>query len=189
MLPAEIDTVGIYDQGAVPQNGPAAPPVEPPPPPAHVLPPPIHLPVGSIVLLRMRGHARSAGLDYFAPAVVLEQHPVRDTNEGGELEVLIWDSSAGTHYNPCYPVRELETRGEGGERWLVEKQSNIDRVLFDPDNIERMQHVLHNLQVEVVEINHKLLEISSLVANLAGTFDQRLKALESAPSAEAKKAK
>src|SRR5580658_3630749 len=68
---------------------------------------------GTILTLRMRGHSRSpvSGQDYFAPAVVLDQFL-----PGGEISVLIWDSSAGTHYNASYAIRELGVRGSGNER-------------------------------------------------------------------------
>jgi len=107
-------------------------------PPA--LEPPQQLEVGSIVTLRMRGHTRTQGLEYFAPAVVLNQH-----SPNGEIEVLIWDSTAGTHYNPAYPIRDLSSRGEGPERELYVVQSNIGKVLFSPDAFALMNVVTENI--------------------------------------------
>src|SRR5580704_7417406 len=94
---------------------------------APVLAPPVTYEPGTILTVRMRGHSRSPvpGYEYFAPAVVLEQFM-----PNGEISVLIWDSSAGTHYNPSYPVRELDVRGSGPERELYELQSNVGQVLF-----------------------------------------------------------
>ena len=81
----------------------------------YVLPEPQQLPQGSIVTLRMRGHSRTNGQEYYAPAVVLAQY----ANITGDIEVLIWDSTAGTHYNAAYPVRDLSTRGDGAERRTI----------------------------------------------------------------------
>lgn len=93
------------------------------------LAPPLRLETGCIVLLRMRGHTQTEGREYFAPAVVLNQHQPH-----GEIEVLIWDSTAGTHYNPAYAIRDLSSRGEGDRRELYEVQSNIGGVLFSPND-------------------------------------------------------
>src|SRR5580698_2356985 len=94
------------------------------------LDPPRRFEPGTILTLRMRGHSRSpvAGQDYFAPAVVLDQFM-----PGGEISVLIWDSSAGTHYNGSYAIRELGVRGQGSEREMYELQSNVGEVLFSPE--------------------------------------------------------
>ena len=104
-----------------------SPPLSHPPAP---LDPPRRFEPGTILTLRMRGHSRSpvAGQDYFAPAVVLDQFM-----PGGELSVLIWDSSAGTHYNASYAVRELSSRGEGNQREMYELTSNVGEVLFSPE--------------------------------------------------------
>jgi hypothetical protein len=92
--------------------------------------PPRRFEPGTILTLRMRGHSRSpvSGQDYFAPAVVLDQFL-----PGGEISVLIWDSSAGTHYNASYAIRELGVRGSGNEREMYVLTDNIGEVLFSPE--------------------------------------------------------
>src|SRR5579864_1886035 len=97
------------------------------------LAPPPRLETGSIVTLRIRGHTRTQGLEYYAPAVVLNQFI-----PNGEIEVLIWDSTAGTHYNPSYAIRDLSTRGDGVEREVYEVQSNIGQVLFSPEQFQAL---------------------------------------------------
>jgi hypothetical protein len=94
------------------------------------LPEPRRFEPGTILTLRMRGHSRSpvSGQEYFAPAVVLEQFM-----PGGEISVLIWDSSAGTHYNASYAIRELGVRGSGNEREMYVLTDNIGDVLFSPE--------------------------------------------------------
>ena len=114
------------------------------------LAPPRQLEIGTILTLRMRGHSRTNGEDYYAPAVVLKQH-----RPNGEIEVMIWDSTAGTHYNAAYPIRDISSRGEGAGRELYE-ESNIGQVLFSPvrfaeamDLVLDMQQEILNLQIDV----------------------------------------
>lgn len=115
------------------------------------LAPPMQLEQGSIVTLRMRGHTRTAGLEYFAPAVVLNQHM-----PNGEIEVLIWDSTAGTHYNPAYQIRDVSSRGDGPERELYEVQSNVGKVLFSPDAFAMMNVVLENMMDRLISLETAL---------------------------------
>ena len=115
------------------------------------LPPPIQLSIGSIVMLRMTGHSRTAGQEYFAPAVVLNQYQPH-----GELEVLVWDSTAGAHFNPNYPVRDLESYGEGNERHLREKRSNIQAVLFAPERFASMSDDMDRIITLFVEQSKKI---------------------------------
>lgn len=92
------------------------------------LPPPMLLEQGTIVTIRMRGHTRSpGGLEYFSPAIVLAQYMPH-----GEIDALVWDSSAGTHFANGYQIRDLGTRGDGAEREMYEIQSNIGEILFSP---------------------------------------------------------
>src|SRR5437762_12146830 len=84
------------------------------------LPPPQRLAVGTILTLKMRGHSRTSGQDYYAPAIVLAQH-----TPNGEIEVLVWDSSAGAHFNHSYPIREVGVRGDGNEREMYVAADNI----------------------------------------------------------------
>ncbi|SRR6266478_2743127 len=138
---------------------------------ALLAPPPLALEVGSIVTLRMRGHTRTQGLEYFSPAVVLHQH-----SPGGELEVLIWDPTAGTHYNSNYPIRELANRDVEVKvllnpadpslgvtcqtvRQQYESQSNIGQVLFSP-------LAFQNVLAEVDILSHELRQKHQLLKQL-----------------------
>ncbi len=127
------------------------------------LPPPLHLEIGSIVTLRMRGHSRTGGLEYFAPAVVLNQH-----SPNGEIEALVWDSTAGTHYNPNYPIRELSNRERMDEHGpyteIYELSSNIGAVLFSPDAFSRMAGDIELLQVGVMALQR---DVKALLADRA----------------------
>ena len=116
------------------------------------LPPAMRLEVGSIVTLRMRGHSRTNGQEYYAPAVVLNQYP----DDLGTIEALVWDSSAGTHYNGSYPTRELGIRGDGPDRETFELQSNIGQVLFSPDQFALVILQVDELQARVARIEKKL---------------------------------
>lgn len=111
-------------------------------------PEPTRYPVGSIVTLRMPGHTRTAGQEYYAPAVVLNQF-----DPDGQIEVLIWDSTAGTHYNPSFPIRELSVRGEGSEREMYESRSNVGEVLFDPEQMVHLSEMsaLHSHSLRSIE--------------------------------------
>jgi hypothetical protein len=130
------------------------------------LPPPARYAVGSIVTLRMRGHTRTNGQEYWAPAVVLEQHPPTSQG-GGEIEVIVWDSTAGTHYNPCYPVREVSARStSGGGTELYEMQSNIGQVLFSPETFAQMAEGLSELQAQVLYLSRRVSELAADIAPL-----------------------
>lgn len=89
---------------------------------------PLRLALGTILTLRMRGHSRTNGQEYFAPAIVLQQF-----QPGGEIAAIIMDDTSGVSINPCYAIRDLTTVGDGGQRRLVELQSNIGEILFDPN--------------------------------------------------------
>lgn len=118
------------------------------------LAPPQQYEVGTLLMLRMRGHSRTDGQEYFAPAVVLHQHM-----PNGEIEVMIWDSTAGTHYNPAYPVRDLSTRGEGAERELFEERSNVGQVLFSPVRFAEAMDLVLDMQAEVLELQRKAMSL------------------------------
>jgi hypothetical protein len=110
------------------------------------LPPAQRLELGSIVTIRMRGHSRSpGGLEYFAPAVVLDQY----NDDYGSIDALVWDSSAGNSYAHGYHVRELGVRGEGSTRETYELQSNIGEVLFSPHEFSLALLAIGSLQNRV----------------------------------------
>jgi hypothetical protein len=115
------------------------------------LPPPIHLEPGSIVMLRMRGHTRTAGLEYFSPGVVINQFEPH-----GQIEVLIWDSTAGTHYNGAYEVRELGVRGDGADREMYVVQENIQSVLFSPERFASMAELVHDFDVRLKRLEESM---------------------------------
>jgi hypothetical protein len=107
------------------------------------LPPPMRLPIGSIVTLRMRGHSRTAGANQY-------------DNPTGDIEVIVWDATAGTHYNPSFAIRELTTVTVNGENVTRESQSNIGQVLFEPgahaflfDEISVLRRRVHSLETAV----------------------------------------
>lgn len=146
------------------------------------LPAPRRFEPGTILTLRMRGHSRSpvAGQDYFAPAVVLEQFMPQ-----GEISVLIWDSSAGTHYNASYAIRELGARGAGAEREMYVLADNIGEVLFSPARFARLCELVDAFDEQFFVANNKSsrnTEDIALVSNELGkqgrVFDARLAALE-----------
>ena len=122
---------------------------------------PLRLEVGSIVTLRMRGHSRTNGQEYFAPAVVLNQHMPH-----GEIEVLIWDPTAGTHYNPSYAIRDVSSRGEGTDHELYEVQSNIGQVLFSPDEFGQMQKGIADLQKRSLDLEQAVAELQAQMLDL-----------------------
>lgn len=123
---------------------------------APALAPPQRLEQGSIVTLRMRGHQRTAGQEYFAAAVVLDQHM-----PNGEIEVLIWDPTAGTHYNNSYPIREVSSRGEGPEREMYEVQSNIGTILFSPEAFAQQGLRIGALLDMVETLNDRVYKLES----------------------------
>lgn len=116
--------------------------------PASALPPPVQLETGTIVTLRMRGHSRTNGEEYFSPAIVLKQYD----NLTGDLEVLIWDSTAGTHFNSAYPSREVSSRGDGATRELYMSRSNIGAILFSPSKFNQITDDLAELQDQALKI-------------------------------------
>lgn len=127
------------------------------------LAPPMRLETGAIVTLLMRGHSRSpGGLEYYAPAVVLNQY----ADDVGSLEVLVWDSSAGTHYNPSYPTRELSTRGDGGERETYESKSNIGEVLFSPEKFALMLQSMEQFDSELQALAREVYSLRGVVNGL-----------------------
>ena len=108
-------------------------------------PPPLLLSTGCIVTLRMRGHTRTNGQEYFAPAVVLNQYD----DQFGSIEALVWDYTAGTHYQSSYAIRELSSRGHGVEQEVYESRSNIGAVLFSPDEFARIGQSVEMLEIEI----------------------------------------
>ena len=146
------------------------------------LAPPRRFEPGTILTLRMRGHSRSpvAGQDYFAPAVVLDQFM-----PGGELSVLIWDSSAGTHYNASYAVRELSSRGEGNQREMYELQSNMGDVLFSPEafaaavaSVGQLHEAMYVINEHGKRNHDDVVLVSNELGKVGRDHDARLAALE-----------
>ena len=144
--------------------------------------PPRRFEPGTILTLRMRGHSRSpvAGQDYFAPAVVLDQF-----RPGGEISVLIWDSSAGTHYNASYAIRELGVRGEGNQREMYELQSNVGEVLFSPEAFASAVASVGQLHEAVCVMNERgkrnhddVVLVSNELGRVGRDHDARLAAIE-----------
>jgi hypothetical protein len=123
--------------------------------------PPQRLEIGSIVTLRMRGHSRTEGKEYFAPAIVLDQH-----QPNGEIEALVFDPTAGTHYNPSYQIRDISSRGEGATRELYEVQSNIGQVLFSPETFEQVQQAVAELQAQVLDLSQTMDKLNQCVCAL-----------------------
>lgn len=123
---------------------------------------------GTILTIRMRGHSRSPvpGQDYFAPAVVLEQF-----QPDGEISCLVWDSSAGTHYNASYPVRDIGVRGEGREREMYEMQSNIGEVLFSPQRMRDLTEGHNKLTDFIID---KMRSIVNTINDNAARMDNRI---------------
>lgn len=128
----------------------------------YTLPPPQHLPVGSIVTLRRRGHSRTNGEDYFAPAIVLAQF-----EPNGEIETLIFDSSSGVCFDHAYAIRDVSSRGDGQTRELYVERENIQAVLYDPVEFALSLRRSHAL-------NFAIEQLLGTVSNLS----QRLTAIE-----------
>ena len=148
------------------------------------LAPPWQFEIGTILTLRMRGHSRTNGEDYYAPAVVLKQH-----QPNGEIEVMIWDSTAGTHYNAAYPIRDISSRGEGVERELHE-ESNIGQVLFSPMRFAEavglaldMQREILNLQIDVAGLKRWRAEIEARTTGSSNSEQSAGATLHDAPGA------
>lgn len=132
------------------------------------LQPPTPLEVGTILTLRMRGHSRTGGADYFAPAVVLEQFQPR-----GEITCLIWDSTSGNAFQHAYPIREVTSMdrlvddGNGGhvqKRIEYEAQSNIGQVLFSP---RQFAFVIEDIQSLTTAVG----DLAGRVVRLEKEFD------------------
>lgn len=125
---------------------------------AQSLEPPLRLLAGSIVMIKMRGHTKTNGLDYYAPAMVLNQYMPE-----GNIEVIVWDASAGTHYNPNYPIRELGVRGDGNEREIYEISSHVQAVLFSPDEQMNMRIEIERMRAEIATQNNLLAEMARTI--------------------------
>lgn len=137
------------------------------------LPPPTTLEVGTILTLRMRGHSRTGGADYFAPAVVLEQFQPR-----GEITCLIWDSTSGNAFQHAYPIREVASMdrlvddGNGGhvqKRIEYEAQSNIGQILFSPRQFENLATDLETLMQFVHRLTARVARLETAIGEPAGT--------------------
>jgi|SRR5579872_1464308 len=128
---------------------------------AKPLPPPMTLEAGSIVTVRMRGHSRTNGEEYFAPAVVLNQFM-----PGGELELQVWDSTSGTAYIHSYPIRDLSTRGDGNLREVYETRSNIGKVLFSPAQFTTAVEAMEVFDKDLLEQRRELVSLHKLVNEL-----------------------
>jgi len=144
---------------------------------AYVLPPPPHYPTGSIILIRRRGHSRTAGQEYFAPAIVLQQF-----EPDGQVEVLIFDASSGVCFDSSYNVREVSSRGEGQTREMYVSQENVQSVLFDPIEfnlaLSRQRHLSNEIQKLISRSEYQWETLTTLTDTLE-TMDRRIKDLES----------
>jgi len=119
------------------------------------LAPPMLLEQGSIVTLRMRGHTRSPDQqEYFATAIVLAQYMPQ-----GEIDALVWDSSAGTHFAHSYQIRDLGTRGSGDEREMYVLQDNIGAVLFSPEEFRQMTENSEWSRIQIGKLEHRLAQL------------------------------
>ena len=114
------------------------------------LPPAKRYETGTILTLRQRGHSRTNGEEYFAPAIVLNQY----ADELGMIETIIFDPTAGTHYSSGYPTRDLGVRGDGNEREQYELRSNVGEVLFSPE-------LFVNMLQEVAWLKRELLALKA----------------------------
>jgi len=106
--------------------------------------PPRLLPIGTILTIRMQGHTRTNGVEYFAPAIVLYQYD----DMFGSIEAIVFDASAGTHYQHAYHIRDVSTRGIDNE--LYELRSNIGDILFAPDDFARLADRVSRLESAAV---------------------------------------
>jgi hypothetical protein len=148
------------------------------------LKPPIHLETGAIVTLRMPGHSRTGGQEYFAPAVVLQQYYPE-----GQIDALVWDASAGAHFAHGFAVRDVGVRTlEAGVNEFYEIKPNIGDVLFSPEQFREM-----GMNVEMLTITERGLQTA--VANLwkrvesleARAMDKPVAPLQQAPPIQVKK--
>ena len=113
--------------------------------------------LGTILTLRMPGHSRTNGAEYYAPAIVLSQHPVTPTGGGGEIEVIIFDSTSGTSYQHAYAIRDND-------------RSNVGEILFDPALQERLTNdwgmvagILPNVQADVIDLRSRIAALEAAV--------------------------
>lgn len=150
-------------------------------PPEQIKPPsllpPMQLDQGSMITVKMRGHSRTGGLDYYALALVLSQSPVRPDNQGGELEIFVLDPTAGSHYSSNYPVREISSRpsADGGVE-LYERASNIGQILYLPqyagtvDDLVRrvlgLETETSAIQTETSAMQNFMMEMANSLAKL-----------------------
>lgn len=132
-------------------------PLEAGAPKAKPLPPYTRLPTGSIVTLRMAGHSRTEGQEYYAPAIVLAQYAPE-----GQIAVFILDTTAGSHYNPSYPIRDISSRGTGGERELYVLRENIGQILFDPEKTDQAIEHINALSGYVHQLAQRVSDLESL---------------------------
>jgi hypothetical protein len=120
------------------------------------LKPYMRLSPGSLVTIRMRGHSRTQGQEYFAPAFVLNQyHP------NGEIDAVVFDTTSSVSFANAYPIRDLTVSGDGPSRRMTELQSNIGEVLFEPSHFRDQQYAVSELQMFVsnlVDSNNYLKE-------------------------------
>lgn len=116
---------------------------------------------GTILTVRMRGHSRTNGQEYFAPAIVLSQF-----EPGGELEIIIFDASSGTAYNHAFAPRDVSSRQNPatGETEMYEVQSNIGTVLFSPGQLEDAGLMIAELGRDVAELSKRLKYLEDLEA-------------------------
>ena len=132
------------------------------------------LEVGTMITLRMRGHSRTDGKEYFASAIVLQQYE-RD----GEIDAIIFDQTSGVSIVNANPIREVGARpgragGPMNEHYVV--QSNIGAIIFNPRELSDMARELLTLSIRVRELEMLI----------ADTVPENINALE-APKHEAKK--
>lgn len=142
--------------------------------------PPRVFTTGTILTLRKAGHLRSPvpGQEYFAPGIVLEQY-----SPNGEIDVIVFDPSAGVHFLSAYPIRDVDARTDvHNRREMYVKRENIGEVLFDPeqfknitDGLDTLALSYSRLRTEVQQVSLTAGETSSNVMDLSA----RVSALES----------
>jgi hypothetical protein len=106
----------------------------------------------------MRGHVRTNGIDYYAPAIVLNQY-----EPNGELELFVWDSSSGNTYIPSYQIRDIGVWGDGHDRYMYELSSNVQDILFSAE-----EQMLMRIRLDDMELQLK--QMTALITEMAKTI-------------------
>jgi hypothetical protein len=135
-------------------------------PVAFSLPPVPRYEVGTILTLWMRGHSRTNGVDYYTPAMVLEQY------NDGSIDALVFDTTSGVSFSHAYRVREESVDNNQTPSVPFVSKDNVGAVLFDPCQMTDFMNDLAMLKNLIIDLQTRVLGLEGCLSSPSAPTSQ-----------------